>query len=54
MGIGLVRSKAIDRQHHGDSARGIRDLAILILLATCGLRSGEVIGLRLEDLDLGT
>jgi integrase/recombinase XerD len=34
-----------------DSARDIRDRAILILLATYGLRSGEVSGLRLEDVN---
>jgi site-specific recombinase XerD len=35
----------------GDSARDIRDRAILILLATYGFRSGEVSGLRLEDVN---
>lgn len=35
----------------GNSAQDIRDRAILILLATYGLRSGEVIGLRLEDVN---
>jgi site-specific recombinase XerD len=35
----------------GDSARDIRDHAILILLATYGLRSSEVAGLRLEDVN---
>ena len=35
----------------GDSARAIRDRAILILLATYGFRSGEVAGLRLEDVN---
>jgi len=35
----------------GDSARDIRDHAILILLATYGFRSSEVAGLRLEDLN---
>jgi site-specific recombinase XerD len=35
----------------GDSARDIRDHAILMLLATYGLRSGEVSGLRLEDVN---
>jgi site-specific recombinase XerD len=35
----------------GDSARDIRDRAILILLATYGLRSGEVAGLRLDDVN---
>jgi site-specific recombinase XerD len=35
----------------GDSARDIRDRAILILLASYGLRSSEVSGLRLEDVN---
>jgi site-specific recombinase XerD len=35
----------------GDSARDIRDRAILILLATYGFRCGEVAGLRLEDVN---
>ena len=35
----------------GDSARDIRDHAILILLATYGFRSGEVASLRLEDVN---
>ena len=35
----------------GDSARDIRDHAILIMLAMYGLRSSEVIGLRLEDVN---
>jgi site-specific recombinase XerD len=35
----------------GDSARDIRDRAVLILLATYGLRSSEVTGLRLEDVN---
>jgi site-specific recombinase XerD len=35
----------------GDSARDIRDRAILILLATYGLRSSEVSGLCLEDVN---
>jgi site-specific recombinase XerD len=30
---------------------GLRDFAILTLLSTYGLRAGEVIGLRLEDVD---
>jgi len=38
----------------GDSARNIRDRAILILLATYGFRSGEVSGLRLEDVNWGS
>lgn len=35
----------------GDSARDIRDRAILMLLATYGFRSGEVSGLCLEDVN---
>jgi len=35
----------------GDTPRDTRDHAILMLLAIYGLRSGEVRGLRLEDLD---
>ena len=35
----------------GDAARDIRDRAILILLATYGFRSGEISGLRLEDVN---
>jgi site-specific recombinase XerD len=35
----------------GDSARDIRDHAILILLATRGFRSSEVTGLRLADVN---
>jgi len=39
------------RSTGSDSARDIRDRAILILLATYGLRSSEVAGLRLEDVN---
>jgi integrase/recombinase XerD len=38
----------------GDSARDIRDRAMLMLLATYGFRSGEVAGLCLEDLNWGS
>jgi site-specific recombinase XerD len=34
-----------------NSANGLRDRAVLILLARLGLRSGEVAGLRLDDLN---
>jgi site-specific recombinase XerC len=34
-----------------DDARGLRDRAVLLLLARLGLRAGEVAGLRLRDLD---
>ncbi|MCL1921574.1 MAG: site-specific integrase [Kiritimatiellaeota bacterium] len=33
------------------SAQGMRDYAILMLLARLGLRAGEVVALRLEDID---
>lgn len=33
------------------SANGLRDLAILTMLARMGLRSGEIAGLQLDDLD---
>jgi site-specific recombinase XerD len=33
------------------SAAGFRDYALLLMLAMYGLRAGEVIGLRLEDID---
>jgi len=33
------------------SAKGLRDYAILRMLATYGLRAGEVVGLRLEDIE---
>jgi integrase/recombinase XerD len=38
----------------GDSAQDVRDRAILILLATYGLRSGEVTDLRFEDVNWET
>src|ERR1017187_4418439 len=38
----------------GDTARDIRDRIILMLLATYGLRSGEVAGLCLEDVNWGS
>jgi integrase/recombinase XerD len=40
---------ASTRQDH--SAKGRRDYAILLLLATYGLRAGEIAQLRLEDVD---
>jgi len=33
------------------SPKGLRDYAILLMLATYGMRAGEVVGLRLEDID---
>jgi integrase/recombinase XerD len=37
------------RQDH--SPKGLRDYAILLLLSTYGLRAGEIVGLKLEDID---
>lgn len=42
----VLRTTRADR-----SATGRRDYAILMLLATYGLRAGEVLSLRLEDID---
>jgi integrase/recombinase XerD len=43
---------AMLRVARGDrSAAGFRDYALLLMLAMYGLRAGEVIGLRLEDID---
>lgn len=39
----------VTRRDH--SPKGLRDSAILLMLATYGLRAGEVVGLRLEDID---
>ncbi len=38
-------------QTQGDRPRDLRDRAILLLLATYGLRRGEIVRLRLEDFD---
>lgn len=35
----------------GDTATGVRDRAILLLLARLGLRAGDIIDLRLSDID---
>ncbi len=39
------------KQSDGDRPSQIRDRALLLLLSTYGLRAGEVVRLRLEDLD---
>ena len=39
--------KSVDQS----TLRGLRDFAILALLAMCGLRAGEVVRLRIEDID---
>jgi integrase len=41
----------LDTARRDKSPTGLRDHAILILLATYGLRAGEVVRLRLDDID---
>ena len=43
--------RALKAARRDRSPQGRRDYAILMLLATYGLRGGEIIGLRLSDLD---
>src|ERR1700730_10035173 len=54
--IAARRSVIDDLPSHGDAVLlGMaRDYAILQLLATYGLRSGEISGLRLQDIDWRT
>jgi len=43
--------KILDATRRDKSPTGIRDYAILMLLATYGIRAGEIVRLRLEDID---
>jgi integrase/recombinase XerD len=43
--------KVLDVTKQDDTATGIRDYAILMLLSKYGLRAGEVVALRLDDID---
>src|SRR5579872_439543 len=43
--------KVLDFVQRDDSAKGIRDYAILMLLATYGMRASEIGALRLDDID---
>ena len=44
--------RAVEQTTRQDqSSKGLRDYAIVLLLSTYGLRSGEVIRLRLDDID---
>jgi integrase/recombinase XerD len=49
--IPAAELKALLASGDRTTAMGRRDHAIVMLLARCGLRVGEVVGLRLEDLD---
>ncbi len=50
-GLEWHQVKELLNRTKGDSARDIRDRAMLLLLARYGLRACEVRGLRLEDID---
>ncbi len=43
--------KVIAAARHDKTAKGIRDYAILMLLSHYGMRSGEIVALRLDDID---
>ena len=43
--------RVLDVTREDSSPIGLRDYAILMLLATYGLRAAEIVGLRLEDID---
>lgn len=43
--------RVLEVTREDQSPVGLRDYAILTLLATYGLRAGEIVGLRLEDID---
>lgn len=43
--------KVLEVTHRDRSPSGLRDYAILMLLSAYGLRAGEIVGLRLEDID---
>jgi site-specific recombinase XerD len=44
-------NRILEVTHRDTSPTGIRDYALLTLLATYGLRAGEVVALRLDDID---
>jgi site-specific recombinase XerD len=46
------QSKTLLRRPETDDVRGKRDRAVLALLVGCGLRRAELVGLRMEDLQL--
>jgi integrase/recombinase XerD len=43
--------RVLEHTKHDHTARGRRDFALLTLLATYGLRAGEIVNLRLDDVD---
>jgi integrase/recombinase XerD len=44
-------NRVLEHTKHDHTARGLRDFALLTLLATYGLRAGEIVNLRLDDVD---
>jgi site-specific recombinase XerD len=50
-GISSAEAEALLRTCDGNTAVGRRDRAVLLILLRLGLRSGEVAGLRLKDID---
>ncbi|MEF2277579.1 tyrosine-type recombinase/integrase [Deinococcus sp. YIM 134068] len=48
----LGRLLALPVERHGEDETGLRDLTILTLGATLGLRAGEIVGLDVGDVDL--
>ena len=43
--------RVLEQTRHDETPKGLRDFAILTLLAVYGLRAGEIATLRLEDVD---
>jgi integrase/recombinase XerD len=43
--------RVLEHTQHDHTARGLRDFAMLTLLATYGLRAGELVHLQLDDVD---
>ena len=43
--------RVLEKTKHDQTPHGLRDFAILTLLATYGLRAGEIVALRLEDVN---
>lgn len=43
--------RVLEQTRHDQTPKGLRDFAILTLLAIYGLRAGEIVALRLEDVD---
>ena len=50
-GVRSGRSREAACHHGGFDPADLRDRAVLMILATCGLRAGEVGALRVEDID---